>query len=73
MAVLLASGAAAAGTLALSDAADGSNPIVDLQTAAADAKLFDFSEVGGVPFGVDVFCTLGGAGAIADVWSTRRA
>lgn len=72
MAVQLTAAAATA-TLALSDAADGSNPLIDLQTPlSGESRLFDFSELGGVPFAVDVFCTLGGAGAIAQVWTTRR-
>ena len=67
--VLLISGAAAASTLALFNSADGSGTSrLDFAKPTGQSELFDFSEVGGVPFPTALYANIGGSGAIAYIW-----
>jgi len=69
MAVLLTS-AAAVSTLDLFDAASATGTaFLELSVVAGDARLFDFTGIGGVMFPTTgIFADIGGTGAAAFVW-----
>lgn len=68
-ALLLCGGAAAAGTLALYNAASATGTqVLDVMALTGDSVYLDLTALGGVQFTSKCFADIGGSGAVAYIW-----